>query len=164
MTIFSRTPEGRPNRCGICGKRLRLSASWPASDAPCPHCGALVFFWPGETYSPPTLAQFRFPEWRLSELKRQFDAMRPMPRDEKYHAGLSHEVLDASERELRRVCGILDAMTRQELEHPKLLNASRYERIAAGAGVSPETVTGAIESFRKIQEITRAWNEKRAMA
>src|SRR5262245_10641777 len=44
MTISSRTPEGRPNRCPVCRRRLRLSPSWPSADAPCPHCGSLVWF------------------------------------------------------------------------------------------------------------------------
>src|SRR5215813_8492056 len=44
MTISSRTPEGHPNRCPVCRRRLRLSPSWPSADAPCPHCGSLVWF------------------------------------------------------------------------------------------------------------------------
>src|SRR5437867_6718482 len=44
MTISSRTPEGDPNRCPLCGHDLRLEPSWPTSDAPCPHCGNLVWF------------------------------------------------------------------------------------------------------------------------
>src|SRR5262249_34847085 len=44
MNIASRTPEGDPNRCPVCGKRLRLEPSRPPGDAPCPSCGSLVWF------------------------------------------------------------------------------------------------------------------------
>jgi DNA-directed RNA polymerase subunit RPC12/RpoP len=45
--ISSRTPEGRPNECPVCGHRLRLEPSTvPTADAPCPHCGSLVWFAP----------------------------------------------------------------------------------------------------------------------
>jgi len=44
MKPSSRTPEGEPNRCPVCGKDLRIEPSRPAGDAPCPHCGHLVWF------------------------------------------------------------------------------------------------------------------------
>jgi len=44
MTISSRTPEGVPNRCPVCGNSLRLEPSVPPGDAPCPHCGSLLWF------------------------------------------------------------------------------------------------------------------------
>ena len=47
MTISTRTPEGDPNRCPICGKEVRLEPSVNATntaDAPCPHCGCLMWF------------------------------------------------------------------------------------------------------------------------
>jgi len=44
MVISSRTPEGDPNRCPVCGCRLRLEPSEPLRDAPCPQCGHLLWF------------------------------------------------------------------------------------------------------------------------
>jgi hypothetical protein len=44
MVISSRTPEGVPNRCPICGSQIRIEPSLPARDAPCPNCGSLVWF------------------------------------------------------------------------------------------------------------------------
>jgi DNA-directed RNA polymerase subunit RPC12/RpoP len=46
MTIASRTPDGKPNRCPTCGKDFVLAPSYPYNDAPCPHCGSLVVFAP----------------------------------------------------------------------------------------------------------------------
>lgn len=40
----TRTPEGEPNQCPICGKTMVLEPSVPPGDAPCPHCGSLVWF------------------------------------------------------------------------------------------------------------------------
>jgi hypothetical protein len=44
MTISSRTPEGDPNQCPICGHHVRLEPSIDTRDAPCPHCGHLLWF------------------------------------------------------------------------------------------------------------------------
>jgi len=43
-TISSRTPEGSPGRCPVCGQQVRLEVSQPFGDAPCPHCGNLLRF------------------------------------------------------------------------------------------------------------------------
>ncbi len=42
--IASRTPEGEPNRCPLCGNSVILEPSLPLGDAPCPHCGQLLWF------------------------------------------------------------------------------------------------------------------------
>jgi anti-sigma B factor antagonist len=44
MVISSRTPEGRPNRCPVCGSDVRIEPSDPAGEAPCPDCGHLLWF------------------------------------------------------------------------------------------------------------------------
>ncbi len=44
MTISSRTPEGTPNRCPVCGKSICIEPSIPPGDAPCPNCGSLLWF------------------------------------------------------------------------------------------------------------------------
>ena len=44
MTISSRTPEGEPNCCPLCGALLCLEPSQPLGDAPCPTCGHLLWF------------------------------------------------------------------------------------------------------------------------
>lgn len=48
MDVSSRTPEGVPNRCPVCGKAVVVEPSDPARDAPCPHCGHLLWFDPAE--------------------------------------------------------------------------------------------------------------------
>src|SRR5262249_31697036 len=44
MTISSRTPEGSPNLCPVCGAQVRIEASAPQGDGPCPSCGHLLWF------------------------------------------------------------------------------------------------------------------------
>jgi hypothetical protein len=44
MNPASRTPEGEPNQCPICGHEVRLEPSRPPGDAPCPYCGHLLWF------------------------------------------------------------------------------------------------------------------------
>ncbi len=47
MTVSSRTPEGSPNRCPLCGREVRLEPSASGAriaDAPCPYCGCLLWF------------------------------------------------------------------------------------------------------------------------
>ncbi len=44
MDISSRTPEGEPQRCPVCLQEVLLEPSQPLGDAPCPHCGCLLYF------------------------------------------------------------------------------------------------------------------------
>src|SRR5260370_39930503 len=43
MTVSSRTPEGSPFRCLVCGYEGRIDPSKPDLDAPCPSCGSLLW-------------------------------------------------------------------------------------------------------------------------
>src|SRR4051794_30286211 len=43
MTISSRTPEGDPHICPICGGHAFIESSEPAGDSCCPACGALLW-------------------------------------------------------------------------------------------------------------------------
>lgn len=44
MIVASRTPEGSPNHCPVCGAEVVLEPSRPPGDAPCPNCGSLLWF------------------------------------------------------------------------------------------------------------------------
>jgi hypothetical protein len=46
MPIASRTPEGSPNHCPVCGAHVVIDPSRPPGDAPCPACGHLLWFPP----------------------------------------------------------------------------------------------------------------------
>jgi acyl carrier protein len=42
--ISSRTPEGWPNRCPVCGGEICIEPSLPPGNGPCPQCGTLLWF------------------------------------------------------------------------------------------------------------------------
>ena len=44
MRISSRTPEGSPGACPVCGAGVVIEPSLPHGDAPCPACGSLLWF------------------------------------------------------------------------------------------------------------------------
>lgn len=46
MHISSSTPEGEPQRCPVCGQETRIELSAVSEDAPCPHCGSLLWITP----------------------------------------------------------------------------------------------------------------------
>jgi hypothetical protein len=39
----SRTPEGEPATCPICGETFDIEPSFPSGDATCPRCGCLIW-------------------------------------------------------------------------------------------------------------------------
>lgn len=43
MDISTRTSEGIPSDCPVCGKQMIVSACTPLGDATCPHCGFLIY-------------------------------------------------------------------------------------------------------------------------
>ncbi len=43
MNISSRTPEGGPYRCEVCGKVSSIATYSSVGDATCPHCGSLLW-------------------------------------------------------------------------------------------------------------------------
>lgn len=44
MITSSRTPEGEPRRCPVCGTETRIDPSESPGDAPCPACGHSLWF------------------------------------------------------------------------------------------------------------------------
>ncbi|MBE2271561.1 MAG: signal recognition particle protein [Anaerolinea sp.] len=57
------------------------------------------------------------------------------------------------ENRIRRVEAIIHSMTKAERENPKLLNASRRKRIAAGSGVQVRDVNEVMKQFKDMQDM-----------
>ena len=57
------------------------------------------------------------------------------------------------ESRISRVEAIINSMTPAERENPKILNASRRRRIAAGSGVEVRDVNDLIKQFRQMQKM-----------
>ncbi|MCR9295222.1 MAG: signal recognition particle protein [bacterium] len=52
-----------------------------------------------------------------------------------------------TDREMRKMLGMIDSMTPAERRNPKLIDTTRRNRIAKGSGVAPSLVTGLIKQF-----------------
>ena len=63
--------------------------------------------------------------------------------------------LSKSEREFRRMEGILCAMTPAERTTPQILNARRRQRIAKGSGVNVAEVNNVLRKFDEMREMMR---------
>jgi signal recognition particle subunit SRP54 len=61
----------------------------------------------------------------------------------------------AAEREIQRVSGIIDSMTRLERAKPEMIKASRKRRIAAGSGVSVQEVNRLLKQFDEVQKMMK---------
>jgi signal recognition particle subunit SRP54 len=59
------------------------------------------------------------------------------------------------EKQLRRVEGIINAMTREERARPDILKASRKRRIAAGAGVPVQEINRLLNQFEQMQKMMK---------
>ena len=71
--------------------------------------------------------------------------------------------LTKSEREFRRMEGILCAMTPKERHHPEVLNGKRRIRIAKGSGVTVTEVNNLLKRFEEMREMMRKMNKFQKM-
>jgi signal recognition particle subunit SRP54 len=58
-----------------------------------------------------------------------------------------------AEKRMRRVEAIINSMTKEERQNPKVLNSSRRKRIASGSGVQVRDVNEVINQFRDMQQM-----------
>ncbi len=59
------------------------------------------------------------------------------------------------EKQLRRIEGIINSMTRGERSRPEIIKASRKRRIAVGAGVPVQEVNRLLNQFEQMQEMMK---------
>jgi len=64
--------------------------------------------------------------------------------------------LAQGERQMRRIEGIINAMTPQERRRPEIIKASRKRRIAAGSGVSVQDVNRLLKQFEEAQKMMKS--------
>ena len=62
---------------------------------------------------------------------------------------------EIDESQVRRVEAIVLSMTRQERRNPKILNASRKRRIAAGSGTTVQDVNALVRQFEQMQRLMK---------
>jgi signal recognition particle subunit SRP54 len=64
--------------------------------------------------------------------------------------------LDFDEGELQRMEGIVHSMTSAERREPDIIDSSRRRRIAAGAGVDVNNVSGLVKTFKRSRDMMKA--------
>jgi len=69
--------------------------------------------------------------------------------------------LDLDEHHVKRVEAIILSMTPGERRRPKVLNASRRRRIAAGSGTSVQEVNQLVRQFQQMQQLMRQMSRGR---
>lgn len=63
--------------------------------------------------------------------------------------------MDFDEDELKHTEAIISSMTRQERQHPKIINGSRRRRIADGSGTSVQEVNHLLKDFEKMKKMVQ---------
>lgn len=63
--------------------------------------------------------------------------------------------LTNAERDLKRIEAIIQSMTKQERQAPKIIKASRKRRIAAGSGTSVQEVNQLLKQFQEMQKMMK---------
>jgi signal recognition particle subunit SRP54 len=100
------------------------------------------------------------PDFTLEDLRQQLEQWQRMGLMGEVPAGLpgmGDRITggEGTEPSLRRVQGVIDAMTRKERGSPDLLDESRCRRIAAGAGVGPRDVERFLGQFQQVRALMR---------
>ena len=63
--------------------------------------------------------------------------------------------LSEAENELKRIEAIIQSMTTQERQYPKIIKASRKRRIAAGSGTTVQDVNVLLRQFKEMQRMMK---------
>ncbi len=100
-------------------------------------------------------AQFDFEDF-LTQLQ-QIKKMGPLSQLLGMVPGLSQVSKDlpaeVTDKQMRRIEAIINSMTRQERQHPDVLNGSRRRRIATGSGTTVQEVNQLISQFKQMQRM-----------
>ncbi len=70
-------------------------------------------------------------------------------------ASIPDEQFRVGEEKLKRFKVIMQSMTKEELENPKILNASRIRRIARGSGTSEADVRELLRQYELMQKVLK---------
>ena len=71
--------------------------------------------------------------------------------------------LKVDDNEINRIEAIICSMTKKERKNPKILNAGRRKRIAAGSGATVQAVNKLMESFEMIQKMLKKMQSGKGM-
>ena len=66
--------------------------------------------------------------------------------------------MDFDDGQLKQIEGIVHSMTNQERREPDTIDSSRRRRIAAGAGVEANDVSGLVKTFKRSRDMMKAFS------
>ena len=109
-------------------------------------------------------------KFTLADMYQQFEAVRKMGPLQKIISmipGFSYQLpqadLDIAEERLDLYKYIIDSMTPEERENPKILNSSRMRRIARGSGTEEREVRELIKQYNAMRKMLRQLKGRRRM-
>jgi signal recognition particle subunit SRP54 len=73
------------------------------------------------------------------------------------------DTANLDDRILKRQQAMIGSMTKAERKNPKLLNASRKKRVAAGSGTSVQDINRLVKMHRQMADMMKAMGKKRGM-
>ena len=123
-------------------------------------------------------AEIRMPEkkakaflsgkFTLTDMYEQFEAMRsmgPISRVLKMLPGFGYEIpdemMDLAEEQMKKWRVIIQSMTPEERENPRIIKSSRVRRIARGSGTSEKDVKTLIQQYNRLRKVIKSFRRKR---
>lgn len=107
-------------------------------------------------------------KFTLADMYEQFEAiakMGPFSRIVKMLPGVGYdipeEMTDLAENKLKKWRVIIQSMTPQERETPKILNASRIRRVARGSGTNEKDVKTLVEQYFTMRKLMKTLRRKK---
>ncbi|MEM1047158.1 MAG: signal recognition particle protein [Pseudomonadota bacterium] len=98
---------------------------------------------------------------QMSKLGGMSGIMGLMPGMGKMKKQMSAANLDDSM--IKRQIAIISSMTRKERQHPKLLNASRKKRVAAGSGTQVQEINRLLKTHRQMADMMKSLGKKKGL-
>lgn len=109
-------------------------------------------------------------KFSLADMYQQFEAMRSMGSLRKILSmvpGLGYQLpeeeFDVAEERLDRWRAIIQSMTVEERENPKILNASRVRRVARGSGTEEREVRELIKQYNAMRRMLKQLKGRRRL-
>ncbi len=104
----------------------------------------------------------------LADVYEQFEAMQsmgPINRILKMLPGFGYEIpeekLDIAEEQVKKWRVIIQSMTPEEKETPKILNSSRIRRIARGSGTTEKDVKTLLQQYTMLRKMMKTMRRKK---
>jgi len=107
-------------------------------------------------------------KFTLTDMYEQFEAMHsmgPINRILKMLPGFGYEIpeemMNLAEEQMKKWKVIIQSMTPEERENPKIIKSSRVRRIARGSGTSERDVKTLIQQYNRLKKTIRAFRRRR---